>query len=55
MIDCGPVMFSVAVTTVTTIGYGDYDPKFDGDKIFACIYVPIAVTITSLSLSRCPN
>merc|ERR1712086_169884 len=44
-----------AFTTVFTIGYGDHAPKFEGDKYFAVVYIPIAVTITSLSISNLSN
>jgi potassium channel subfamily K len=41
-----------AMTTVTTIGYGDHAPKYESDRYFAVIYIPIGVSVTTYCLNK---
>jgi len=41
-----------AITTVTTIGYGDHSPKYDSDKYFAVLYIPFGVSVTTYCLNK---
>jgi potassium channel subfamily K len=41
-----------AITTVTTIGYGDHAPKYDSDKYFAVFYIPVGVSVTTYCLNK---
>ena len=40
----------MTTVSVTTVGYGDLSPSSMGSKLFACVYVPVAVVFTGLAI-----
>eukprot|EP01043_Picozoa_sp_COSAG02_P003645 COSAG02_NODE_90_length_37755_cov_29.833364_30_plen_112_part_00 len=42
--------FYLTTVSVTTVGYGDLFPSSARSKLFACIYVPVAVMFTGLAI-----
>ena len=40
----------MTTVSVTTVGYGDLSPSSTGSKLFACVYVPVAVVFTGLAI-----
>ena len=40
-----------AAITLTTVGYGDYTPKTDNDRLFTCFYILFGVSICGTTIT----